>query len=189
MMAFDPEAPGFFLGGLAENGKEVELRVTNGAVDAGFFEFCEDGLQAHDGDGFGVSLVAEARGEQGMCKEALFLSHLLDGQSFSRPGDEVPIGTFCVCEFKRCLGLLFGGKCGQPVLSGACHFEGGFVCAEDGCGERGEADQRRHCKGEERFHQGTGWGWKGNREDLRLSLRVCEVCRGEDFVFQHLPTG
>ena len=63
MVAFKAPSPRFFSAWFAKNREEVFFGVADGGADFVFLQFCEDGLEAHNGDRFGVTAVAEAGGE------------------------------------------------------------------------------------------------------------------------------
>ena len=108
MVAFKAPSPRFFPAWLPKNGEEIFFGVADGGTDFIFFEFCEDGLEAHNGDCFGVAAVAEAGGEERLSEESLFLVHLFNCQSFAFSRNEVPVGSFGGDKVELDFGLLFG---------------------------------------------------------------------------------
>src|SRR5579859_7755709 len=79
-------------------------------------------VEAHDGDRFEVSALAQPGTEQRVPELLLRGSHRLEREPFPRLGDEVPVNTLVICESEGRLGALFRFQRVKKVRGGGGHL-------------------------------------------------------------------
>ena len=82
MVAFEAPAPARGIAWGAEDGDEIAQRIADFGA---FFNFGEDGFQAHDLGHFKLAFLAERRFKEHFCAITLGLGHFLEGQAGAVP--------------------------------------------------------------------------------------------------------
>src|SRR5215207_3347909 len=105
MVSLDAPAPGTFGLRFAENKKVIHLLVARESA-SGALEFMKHRLEADDVRGLAITVLAQARKHQGVCKLPLLRRHFFNRESFALLGDVMPVQPLVGLKLEARLRLL-----------------------------------------------------------------------------------